>query len=790
MPLDQPDIRNLVQEFTQTGEITSLRLPNQLSRIERIGSRFLGFLALFSVLGGVITVIERKNLVVGILFGLGVPTLLAIVAFLLLRVARWGVKLTITPDRVMFERHARNGGRCLELYPEQIHFQIEGGAILAGERYRNLPMGTLLEPEERQSVVDFLNHLISRRNDPVSANVPRVALGGSGVEVSDPLATWQTVVEAGESRSAPPLGSATASLDQLTLALRFRKHGAQFVHLAPDIPEQVLAAAYQRYLDLEEEEVLLGVIGVGNSGSEALGCAITNRRIYWPGKAAGNSADPATVRGGSGDYESIENVKVLEGRKAVVDLGNQQRIILGGGHELAVALVDYIQGSKCLARGENVTPSISSDERDRAAAVWPRLLASSRRHRNLHSEILAFQRQFQIVSSPIITRILAVACVLVFGLMVLSGVSIMNPLITDLIGWGGNFGPSVVIDHQYWRLFTCMFVHIGLFHLAMNMFCLIGSGRTIERLFGHDGFLLLYLLSGSGGAIASLWYHPLTVSAGASGAIFGLFGGLLGFLAIRHRSVPLVVLKPLRASAFSFVAYNTILGAMNPAIDTAAHLGGLVTGFVCGLLFTAVSRSPGQINRISRFVRISAVAAFVLAVLAALGVYSRNHARNALMADPRISPFLQPTDDGPAQQWNAFSKAVTPIFPEFDRITDQINELLLKLDNSDLDQAAKLQNIHEIQLKSEDLAKALATLPAENPELAEIARHYTTTASFQLKILRLLEEFVISGDERLLDGPESLEHYSSKIRSEFETIKSLNESYFRTHGLTKVEANP
>ncbi len=140
----------------------------------------------------------------------------------------------------------------------------------------------------------------------------------------------------------------------------------------------------------------------------------------------------------------------------------------------------------------------------------------------LHANLQAITPAF------IVTPILVGLNVLVFIAMVVSGVSFIEPDTGDLIRWGASFGPYT-LGAQPWRAFTCMFVHIGILHLLFNMWCLWSLGLLAERLMGNWNFLLLYLLSGLGGSVFSLWLHPQLVTAGASGAIFGVAGGLVRF---------------------------------------------------------------------------------------------------------------------------------------------------------------------------------------------------------------------------------------------------------------------
>ena len=179
---------------------------------------------------------------------------------------------------------------------------------------------------------------------------------------------------------------------------------------------------------------------------------------------------------------------------------------------------------------------------------------------------------------------------LVFLVMVTRGVSFLSPTAASVLAWGADYGPYT-LGGQWWRMFASMFLHFGIIHLFFNMAVLANIGMFMESLSGRVSYLILYIVAGLGGDAASLVWHPTTVSAGASGAIFGLYGGLLGFL-VRHRNVIAPeALKSLRKGALTFVGYNVIFG-LAPGIDMAAHLGGLVTGFFLGL-FLVVPRVPG-----------------------------------------------------------------------------------------------------------------------------------------------------------------------------------------------------
>jgi membrane associated rhomboid family serine protease len=150
-----------------------------------------------------------------------------------------------------------------------------------------------------------------------------------------------------------------------------------------------------------------------------------------------------------------------------------------------------------------------------------------------------------------------------------------------LIGWGANFG-SYTVNGQWWRLITALFVHFSLLHLLLNVWALWNAGRLTERLYGTGSFLFLYLASGLLGSLASVAWLPSNVSAGASGAIFGILGAQLAFLAHRDSRIPPQVFRAHWLSTLLFVLFNLIQGALSPGIDNAAHVGGLLGGFVLG----------------------------------------------------------------------------------------------------------------------------------------------------------------------------------------------------------------
>lgn len=171
--------------------------------------------------------------------------------------------------------------------------------------------------------------------------------------------------------------------------------------------------------------------------------------------------------------------------------------------------------------------------------------------------------------------------VLVFLAMLVRGVPFLQPSAQQVLPWGADFGP-LVASGQWWRIIAACFLHFGIVHIAVNMYVLWQVGSFTERLFGNLRFALLYMIAGVGGNIAGLYFHPFAVGAGASGAIFGVFGALLAYLLVQRGVVPRAAATGITRSALLFVAYNLIAGFARPETDQVAHVGGIFTGFLAG----------------------------------------------------------------------------------------------------------------------------------------------------------------------------------------------------------------
>ena len=247
------------------------------------------------------------------------------------------------------------------------------------------------------------------------------------------------------------------------------------------------------------------------------------------------------------------------------------------------------------------------------------------------SNINGFFSIFIPVEGYFITPILIILNLVVFAAMIISGVHFMEPSSESLLLWGANFRPAT-LNGEWWRLVTCCFLHIGVLHLLMNMYALMYIGMMLEGRLGKFRFLSAYLLAGIAASAASLWWHDLTISAGASGAIFGMYGVFLAMLTTN------LIEKSARQSMLMsisiFVGYN-LLSGLRGGIDNAAHIGGLISGMIIGYSFY-----PSLVDHLNRALTFRTVALLSLLLIGSSAfVYKGLPGGDLLKYDEKMQEF-------------------------------------------------------------------------------------------------------------------------------------------------------
>ena len=221
-----------------------------------------------------------------------------------------------------------------------------------------------------------------------------------------------------------------------------------------------------------------------------------------------------------------------------------------------------------------------------------------------------------------ITPILVCLNVAIFILMVLSGVNGFHPEVESLIRWGANFRP-LTLDGEWWRLITNSFIHIGYLNLFLNMYALVYIGLILEPYLGRSRFAGAYLLTGISASITSLWWNDLSLSAGSSGAIFGMYGVFLAMLTAN------LIKKPIRKKLFTsigiFVGYNLLIGLSSNVVN-AGHIGGLIIGLMVGYAYLPSLKRPDELN----------LKYITIGILAMVMFYSTSFAYNKIQVETGV----------------------------------------------------------------------------------------------------------------------------------------------------------
>ncbi len=230
---------------------------------------------------------------------------------------------------------------------------------------------------------------------------------------------------------------------------------------------------------------------------------------------------------------------------------------------------------------------------------------------------------FKPTKGYLIVPIIVIINIIVFLLMCFSGVGIMEPSTESLIKWGANYGP-LTQNGESWRLLTSNYEHIGIFHIFMNLYALIYIGVYLEPIIQSWRFFVAYCITGVIGSIASIWWNPYVVSAGASGAIFGMYGLFLALLTTKL--IDRQMRKPLLISIGTFVIFN-LLNGLSGSIDNAAHIAGLVSGIILGFLMypSLVSETVSKLKNFIWIICSTIILIFSVVVFNRLPNYSNKY---------------------------------------------------------------------------------------------------------------------------------------------------------------------
>lgn len=547
--------------------------------------------------------------------------------------------------------------------------------------------------------------------------------------------------------------------DIFALAACAPLQGRDWCYVVPELPSAVAAGALKGYAWLEPGEKLLAVIDRSGGSEPEHGCALTTWRLRWFDQATSAAAETGSFQVSTGAtssakgvgasllYEALpEPLRVRWDGVAGLDLGGMGTLALKGISDgtlqvLAGVLANLGQGTRSGSYRSHAPPEAFS----RAQRTIHNMRLQEQYGHAQAAERISFHLQVLEATPRVwVVPLIAAICILAFLVMALRGVSPINPSAADLIQWGGNLGAAVALENQPWRLLTSVFLHGGMIHLAFNMWVLLKAGPLVERLFGNIGFAILYLLSGLGGSLASAYAHPLIVSIGASGAIFGVVGGLLGFLVTHRGILPMSVIQPLRSSMLAFVGYNVLFGFAMPGIDNMAHLGGLATGFLAGMVLARPWPPPGPGAGLRRQIPAGAL---LLAVLVGLGslVIDRIRQQPAVVG-------LQADLRQPAEVYNDLIRALRPGISRFDDLGSRFGQFVAQLDQNVQDAPPALEELDRIIAEAESNSLMLGQIQVDDAELTRVAAEIQGAQSQRLAAMRALRTYLETGTEDDLEA--------------------------------------
>ena len=193
-----------------------------------------------------------------------------------------------------------------------------------------------------------------------------------------------------------------------------------------------------------------------------------------------------------------------------------------------------------------------------------------------------------------LTKVILIANVIVFLVMMVLG----DPSDAEFMyGHGALWTPSVLQDHEYYRLFTAMFLHFDFEHILSNLVLLFFMGDILEKALGKVRFFVVYIVSGIVGNVITMFLESqnadYAVSAGASGAIFGVLGGILFEVLLCKGHFAYIT----TGRMVFFILFSLYVGFSDSSINNAAHIGGLIGGFICTAVVYYLTMKKKRIGR-------------------------------------------------------------------------------------------------------------------------------------------------------------------------------------------------
>lgn len=189
-----------------------------------------------------------------------------------------------------------------------------------------------------------------------------------------------------------------------------------------------------------------------------------------------------------------------------------------------------------------------------------------------------------------VTNLLVLSNVIVYIITAIGG-DVLDAAYINKVG--GLSAPSIMYDNEWYRLLTCMFLHFGFRHLVNNMFLLFIMGNVVERNMGTLNYIYLYFAAGLASSFSTLIYYKShmimnSVSAGASGAIFGVVGGMLALLILKREGQEIII------RFFVFILFSIASGLLSGTVNNVAHISGAISGFVIAVIICVLEANDSK----------------------------------------------------------------------------------------------------------------------------------------------------------------------------------------------------
>jgi len=311
--------------------------------------------------------------------------------------------------------------------------------------------------------------------------------------------------------------------------------------------------------------------------------------------------------------------------------------------------------------------------------------------------------------------------IFIFIVMAFAGGSTNGP---TLMAFGVKSNAEIA-SGQWWRFVTPIFLHIGLLHILFNSYALWVVGPQVEKLYGGARFVIFYVLTGVAGVAASYFYHPENQSAGASGAIFGLFGVLLVF-GIRHRrDIPPFFKRAVGTGVLPVILINLVIGFSIAAIDNSAHIGGLLAGAALAALIPF--QRPGEKEKpFFTSIQISIMAMIAVSFFAVWKNYNGPHLSVSNITSGLT--HILPTESGNVAFVNAMNDAQSSFMESSE---DLKSERLTKLKPLEMDIAKAIDELRKspsLDATTDQLVRELLMVMQDQYDLLQqVERSGTTT---------------------------------------------------------------